>query len=90
MPIVPDMVDEVLFPVEGLGAESAGVRHVARVLPDVVVEVFLARERARAVRALVWSFTRMLSAQQSTFRFVDIHYIPRRYTTHKYETCNVL
>lgn len=63
------MVDEVLLPGEALAAVGAGVRRDARVLADVVVEVLLASERARTVRALVWRFTRVLSAQQSTFRF---------------------
>lgn len=45
------------------------MRRDARVLAHVVGEVLLARERARAVRALVWRFARVLSAQQSTFRF---------------------
>lgn len=63
----------MLFPSEALTAEGAGVRHIARVLPDVVVEMLLARERARAIRTLVWCFARVLSAQQSTFRF-DYHY----------------
>lgn len=63
------MVDEMLLPREALVAIGAGMRRDSRVLPHVVVEMFLARERARAVRALVWRFARVLSAQQSTFRF---------------------
>lgn len=66
----PHVVDEVLLPGEALGAVGAGVGHVPGVLAHVVVQVLLARERARAERALVWRFTRVLSAQQSTFRFV--------------------
>lgn len=64
------MVDEMLLPAEALDAESARVGHVPGVLAHVVVEMLLARERARAERTLVWRFTRVLSAQQSTFRFV--------------------
>lgn len=65
----PHVVDEVLLAREPLVAVGAGMRHVAGVLAHVVREVLLARERPRAVRALVRSFARMLSAQQSTFRF---------------------
>lgn len=48
------MIGEVLLPGEGLGAEGAAVRRLARVLAHVVREVLLARERLRAERALVW------------------------------------
>lgn len=63
------MIDEMLLPREGLATIGAGVRRGARVLPHVAVQMLLSRERARAIRALVWRFARMLSAQ-STFRFV--------------------
>lgn len=74
------MVNEVFLPGEGLATVGAGVRRVAGVLSDVVVEVFLAREGSRAVRTLVWRFSRVLSAQQSTFRFLIINNMPI-YTT---------
>lgn len=63
------MVNEMFLPSETLAAVGAGVRSDAGVLSDVVVEMFLAREGPRAVRTLVWRFSRVLSAQQSTFRF---------------------
>lgn len=66
---IPNVVNEVFFPGEALAAVGAGVRRDAGVLPNVVVEMFLAREGPRAVRTLVWRFSRVLSAQQSTFRF---------------------
>lgn len=57
----------MFLPGEGLLAVGAGVWGVAHVLPHVLVEVFLPRERTRTVRALVRSLARMLSVQ-STFR----------------------
>lgn len=66
---IPHVINKVFLPCEALVAVGAGVRRIAGVLPQVVVEVLFARKRARAVRALVWRFARMLSAQQSTFRF---------------------
>lgn len=45
-------------------AVGADVRRVASVLAHMLVEVLLARERARAIRALVGSLACMLSAQQ--------------------------
>lgn len=65
------MVNEMFFPGEGLVAEGAGVRRDAGVLSDVVGEMLLARKRPRTERTLVWRFSRVLSAQQSTFRFHD-------------------
>lgn len=64
------MADEVFLPGEALGAVGTVEGQFAGVLPHVVVEVLLARERARAERTLVWRFSRVLSAHQSTFRFV--------------------
>lgn len=69
---IPNMINEMFLPGEALAAVGAGVRRHACVLPDVVVEMLLAREGPRAVRALVWRFSRVLSAQQSTFRFHNI------------------
>lgn len=67
---VPYVINEMLLPAEALAAVGTGVRHVAGVLTDVVVQVGLARERSRTIRALVRRFTRVLSAQQqTTFRF---------------------
>lgn len=66
---IPHVIDKMFLPCEALVAVGAGVRRIAGVLPQVVVEVLFARKRARAVRALVWRFARVLSAQQSTFRF---------------------
>lgn len=66
---IPDMIDKVFLSGEVLAAVSAGVRRRPGVLTDVIVQVLLPRERARADRALVRRFTRVLSAQQSTFRF---------------------
>lgn len=53
----------MLLPGEGLVTVGAGVRRDAGVLAHVAVQVLLSRERARAIRALVWRFARMLSAQ---------------------------
>lgn len=64
------MFDEVFFPGEALVAIGALMRcRGTGVRKDVVLEVFLPRERTRAGRAFVWSLPRMLAAQQSTFRF---------------------
>lgn len=69
---VPNVIDEMLLPRKGLVTVGAGMRSDPRVLPQMAVQMLLSRELARAIRALVWRFARMLSAQ-STFRFV--HYI---------------
>lgn len=68
---IPNMVNKMFFPGEGLVAVGAGVRRDAGVLSDVVGEMLLARKRPRTEGTLVWRFSRVLSAQQSTFRFHD-------------------
>lgn len=67
------MRDEVFLPRKGFVAERAGVRRIARVSPDVVVEVFLARERLWAVCALVWCFPRVLTATDNTYNPICKH-----------------
>lgn len=62
------MIHKMFLPGETLVAIGTGVRRVASMLPDVVVEMLLTRVRLRAERTLVRSFARVLSAQQSTFR----------------------
>lgn len=66
---VPHMIDEMLLPRKRLVTVRTGMRSDPRVLPQMAVQMLLSRELARAIRALVWRFARMLSAQ-STFRFV--------------------
>lgn len=63
------MVDEVFLSGKALGAVGAVEGQFTGVLPHMVVQMLLASERARAERTLVWRFSRVLSAQQSTFRF---------------------
>lgn len=63
------MNDKMFFPRETLGTVYTSMWHVSGVLSDVLGEMFLSREGARTIRALVRSLPRMLSAQQSTFRF---------------------
>lgn len=54
-----DVVDQVLLVVERLVADVAGVRRVARVLPQVVREVLLASERLLAELAAMGGVARV-------------------------------